>query len=354
MNKITSTNRVIPIATREAANWFARLRADDVSEQDRMHFEEWLEKDTANRKAYAEFERFWSTTGSYARDPMVAKATHSAVAEIPVPRHVYEPTTRKPKQTRFFAIAASICITAVGVATLVFWPYTNSSYQTAIGEQRAISLPDGSRVTLNTDSLIRIHYTDTVRTIQLERGQAYFRVAKEHRPFAVETKNRIVYAIGTAFDVYQDKADVVVTVAEGTVLVTDPGALTNAKPAESSGKFVRASQRLLLANGHPVTSTTVETAPMDRSIAWLSGKLVFNDEGLIQAVAEVNRYSKRHIVIGDAQLKTLRVSGVFPVGEPAEFVDSMSKYFALYAEPDADGNIVLYPQAKMKSLETSS
>lgn len=344
MSSIERPSPHIDIATREAAAWFARLRADDVSEQDRTRFERWLAADPRNRLAFSGFERFWSTTGTYAAEREVAEVTRGAIAESK--RVEKSRLIGGMRRRRYLALAASLLLAVGVVALLGVWPRFSNTYETAVGEQRSIVLDDGSRVTLNTNSEVRIAYSDKKRVVHLERGQAYFRVAKGKRPFEVEAKSGVVHAIGTAFDVYQIAGEVIVTVVEGTVVVADPTTVVkpSAHPGKElpAGRMLHASQRLELPDGKKVETVAVETAPVERSVSWLSGKLVFDNEPLASAVAEINRYSHKHVVIGDDTLQQLRMSGVFRVGDPDEFVDSVSRYFSLQVETDDRGRYVLY------------
>lgn len=352
MTTISRNKKPVNPTTREAAVWFSRMRADDVSEQDRAGFERWLQTAAEHRAAYAAFERFWSRTGDYASHPEVAEATHAAAnaadeieARIVAQQETSPASSTRPQQRRYLAMAASICMAVLAVAFLSLWPSDNQAYQTRVGEQRSITLADGSRITLNTDSRVRVRYSEGTRSVALERGQAYFRVAKEHRPFEVATRNGVVRALGTAFDVYQSPTGMVVTVAEGTVLVTE-AAETNTSPdrpvPDQGTTVLRAGERVAVSQQTQLEQASVEAAPVERSVAWLGGKLIFDAEPLQQAVAEINRYSTKRVLIGDAALADLRISGVFHVGESGDFVRSVSEYFSLRVESDSRGNYVLH------------
>jgi ferric-dicitrate binding protein FerR (iron transport regulator) len=134
------------------------------------------------------------------------------------------------KRVRLFALAASVLLM---IAAASAWIYTQrDTYTTGIGEQRSIALADGSTVDLNSRSKLRIRYTDNERDVELLKGQAVFRVAKDHtRPFVVEANGTRVRAVGTQFDVYRKTSDTIVTVLEGRVAV----ASENASPSHSAG-----------------------------------------------------------------------------------------------------------------------
>jgi transmembrane sensor len=398
-------------ATRQAAAWFARLRAEHVEESERIEFEKWRASSPANRSAFERFERLWATAGRFADEPIVTTTVNEAcqrmAARTPVnastdaPRRAAEgewpaqptawhqrssdvasesdqgrraqpqpaawhgrsghvstergharhndgasesghargvsapPAARRTQ--RHYAVAASIGFAVVASLALFFW-VTRFTYATSVGERRVVALDDGSRVTLNTNTRIRIDYSDTMRIVRLDRGQAYFQVAHEaRRPFEVITGNSVVRAVGTAFDVYEHGDETLVTLVEG-VVKTRLAASTPADEPAQLEQIVRAGQKVALVRGH---RAAVLPAAVDRSTAWLNGKLMFNDEPLSAAVAEANRYSKHQVKLGSPSLRDLRVSGVFRAGNQAELVQALGGYFSIQVREDENGDFVL-------------
>lgn len=360
MNRTSNQEAAIDPVTREAAAWFARLRADDATEQDRLRFQHWLNADPRHREAYAGFERFWSATGDYAADETVAEQVRSA--EIEAEKDLSRDSRRrKPRYAmRGMQAAAAACVLAV--MTVLLWEPIQESrgiYTTAVGEQRSIPLADGSRVMLNTDTRIRVAYSDQARVVHMRNGQAYFRVAKNpERPFYVETENGSVRAVGTEFEVYEHNGEIIVTVVEGSVAVSERHAAEVAIEAQqpndapNTEQLLQAQERIALAPGKAMTPVPVDPVPLKRSVAWTSGRLVFDDELLIEAIEEVNRYSKQRILVGDQRLRSLRISGVFRVGDTGDFVNTVSEYFSLRVETGSGGNYVLLGK-KIPPAETS-
>src|SRR6202040_1387699 len=114
--------------------------------------------------------------------------------------------------------AAAVCIAAAIVVGWMAWSHQGTSYRTAIGGIAAISMKDGSTVTLNTNSEIRVALNETERRVDLERGEAFFEVAKDHnRPFIVRVGDQRVIAVGTKFSVRREPNHVRVVVTEGRV-----------------------------------------------------------------------------------------------------------------------------------------
>lgn len=369
MNRTSNQEAVVDPATREAAEWFARLRADDATEADRARFRQWLEADPRHREAYAGFERFWSATGDYAADEAVANEVRAAERSATRKAGTGDRRRRRRPARRAMQGLAAACVLAV--ATVLLWEPIQESrgiYTTAIGEQRSIPLEDGSRVMLNTDTRIRVSYNEAARTVYLEDGQAYFRVAKNpERPFRVETDNGSVRAVGTEFEVYRNDNEVVVTVIEGSVAVSersrDEAAVEPSRPAPKAGesaapaksptdtpvaapeeKLLEARERIALAPGRELQKVPVDPVPLKRSVAWTSGRLVFDDEPLKKAIAEVNRYSKQRVLLGDVRLESLRISGVFRVGDTGDFVNTISEYFSLRVENRSGDYVLVVPR----------
>jgi transmembrane sensor len=207
-------------------------------------------------------------------------------------------------------------------------------YQTAVGERLSVTLEDGSRVTLNTDSVLRPSFDVHERRVVLERGQALFEVAKDTvHPFVVETAQRRFVAVGTAFDVRIDGDRVQVTMLEGTVRVERGG------PGETA--TITAGEQLTVLDER---QDRIQVAEPDRVTSWRHGQVVFEDARLADAVAEINRYSPVQIELADGALGDLRISGAFATGRPTVFVEAMTTYFPVDATNVDDDTVLLSPR----------
>jgi len=118
------------------------------------------------------------------------------------------------------AIAAAFLITLTLGALWLVTAHPGASYSTAVGSIKALPMKDGSTITLNTDSDIRVAMSDTERRVDLDKGEAFFEVAKDlNRPFVVRVGAERVIAVGTKFSVRREAEDVRVIVTEGRVRV---------------------------------------------------------------------------------------------------------------------------------------
>jgi len=175
---------------REASDWFARMSADDVTADDRARFETWLRTYSCNEKAYAELTATWK---ELVRSGPLVRAVHfGQVMNAASARSVRSPHWLAG------AVAATIGAIVLGIGWNLYRQKEETRFQTAIGEQAAVALPDGSSFDLNTNSRVEVDYSQRTRVIRLDRGEAYFKVAHDtHRPFWVHAGDRWVRAVGT-------------------------------------------------------------------------------------------------------------------------------------------------------------
>ena len=291
---------------REAGDWFARMNADDVSADDHVRFEAWLRTHSCNVKAYAELVATWKElvkSGPLVRAVYFGQVMNAA-------------STRSVRSRRWLvgAVAATIGAIALGVTWNLYKQKEETRFQTAIGEQAAVALPDGSSFDLNTNSRVEVDYSQRSRVVHLERGEAYFKVAHDtHRPFWVHAGDRWVRAVGTAFNVYLRPAGVEVTVSEGTVNVVNATAYefppSDASYAKSAAAVTAGEQAD--AHGHADVIRALNAAQLSRLLAWRKSSLYFQDEPLGDVVNELTRYTTLKIEIVDDSLRQLPVGGTF-------------------------------------------
>lgn len=317
-----------------AAAWFARMRADDVSERERREFQHWLAEEPRHRTVYEHLEMLWSDLGAHAGTQEIATRLHAIPARrLPAARQ------RPPRRhVAAWTVAALLLIAALVTGT-VFWSTrqpTSNLYTTATGERRTLVLQDGSHVTLDTDTRLAVAFSQRTRQLTLIHGRAFFHVAKDpDRPFLVITPDGIVRATGTQFSVYEHNDAVEVTLVEGHVIVTTDS------PTNHRGTVIamRAGQRLLMGKGY--AAPLLASARVNTDTAWLSGKLVFDDAPLSSAIAEFNRYTTDKIVIGDDRLRSIHVTGVFRTDDNRGFIDALKISYDLSAIEHGANTVVL-------------
>jgi transmembrane sensor len=310
----------------QATRWQGRLRepADNAAHgaARQAEFRAWLDTDARHPDAFDEAGRLWDLL-----ERPAARAFHAERAAIEAR---YPAAASRPRKVavsrnlsgngrrwtagfspgRAMAFAACLLI-AIGAGTV--WrddivTGLQSDYATAVGERAPVTLTDGSRLTLNTDSAIAVALGPTGRRVRLLRGEVWFDVAHDAaRPFVVETPQGRVRVTGTRFDVRLGDDETVVSLAEGRVELTASGALRKDAVALAPGE-----QSRLSASG---ISSPAKFDPV-ATTAWLNGKFVFYDAPLAEVVTTLNRYRHGRIVIYDGALNRLKVSGVFATDDP--------------------------------------
>jgi transmembrane sensor len=237
---------------------------------------------------------------------------------------------------RLVLAAAATLLLAVGISAYVALAPNGERYATPIGGLASVPLADGSKVTLNTDSQIRIALTDTERRVELGHGEAFFEVSKDAaRPFVVRAGSKRVIAVGTKFSVRREGNDIEVVVTEGKVRVEDL-AVRHSSRADGSadvfllpGSIARADEAGVLVQRKTLTEA-------EEQLSWRTGVLMFRDQNLGEAAAEFNRYNARKIVIRDPVVAALKIEGNFRATNVDAFVRLLESGFPVRAEMQVD------------------
>ncbi len=313
----------------EASEWFIDFRAGDVDGEARLRFIEWLRRSPEHIQAYLEVSGVWSELpssdpeGRFDIPSLIARARNEpdviplspVSSRPPPPLPAAEPRAlRKLSRRPVLAAAALALLTSITALFLWIDSDTARSYSTGIGEQRTIQLPDGSTVELNARSRVKVRLTDRQRDVALIEGQALFRVAKDkQRPFVVRVGDAQVRAVGTEFDVYKKQAETVVTVVEGRVET-----YSGADGADAATIMLSAGEQLIVL---PHTVTKPTRADTAAATAWVQKRLIFEETPLNEVAEEFNRYNRRTLAIDDAELQTLKISGVYSSTDPASLIN---------------------------------
>uniref|UniRef100_UPI002FC75D0E FecR family protein n=1 Tax=Phenylobacterium sp. TaxID=1871053 RepID=UPI002FC75D0E len=237
------------------------------------------------------------------------------------------------------AAAGGAVAVAAGLAVAVLWAADHPDvYQTRLGERRVVTLEDGSRVALDSATRLTVRLTRQARTLDLVAGQARFDVAKDvTRPFSVQAGRQTVVATGTSFSIDRLGDRVLVTLIEGRVTVIGAPPRRGTRPAPSASVELKAGERLVAADQAGAAPPIVEKVGLDKATAWENGQLIFEDEPLSAVAERVSRYTESPVVVKDAGVGALRISGVFTAGDLATFVDTVTQYLPVRAEKGSDG-----------------
>ncbi|WP_269713734.1 FecR family protein [Caulobacter sp. NIBR2454] len=300
----------------DAAGWFVLLQRDPRDDALRRSFENWLNASPAHQADWARVSRSWDTFGLLRDEPEVLRARRALRSDL----------RRSSAPVRWAAAVAAIVmaggvalfagLTATGPTPTVVAVRDVAVYSTGVGERQIVTLADGSRATLSTDTQLRVTDWGERRALTLVKGEAFFEVAKDPaHPFVVTAGGRTVTALGTAFNVRLDPDRWSVALLEGKVRVaslTSPDTIDMLPGAQ----LVQQGSR----------EWAVTRADVERVSAWRSGDVIFDDQPLNTIVAEMNRYSTRKIRIADQNLAATPLSGRFKTGDTAGFVATLEAY----------------------------
>jgi transmembrane sensor len=336
----TNTKPPLPKPNRqildEASAWFVEFRVGDADLDSRAEFDRWLRQSPEHIRAYLETARAYHELSALdservaklselisgaQRDENVLRLEPNAPDE---PASGPVPSTRT-KLRRWIpaSIAAAVAAGLVIWITLPKYPI----YSTGVGENRTITMPDASTITLNAATKIKVKYTKTERVIDLVAGQAFFQVAaNKYRPFVVRSGFAVVRDVGTQFDVDRTAGNTTVTVVEGLVALYSASSPRNGstlppEPPQDSGRspavFLAAGEQAVVS-AHEISTQT--HANIGAATSWLKHRFIFDGSPLSDVVDQFNRYNSRQIIIDDAALDGLRISGVYSSTDPDSFL----------------------------------
>lgn len=318
-------SRAPDLVREQAIAWLARLRSGPTDDE-RGEFLDWYSADARHANTYDALLDSWDDTGLAAQTPMGERSRAA---------------TRRSR-TRVAAAAATVLVLLVA-GTLAMNSFvhrdttTRAVLASRVGEIRTIALEDGSRVTLDTDSVVSVHYDRDQRRLELQQGRARFAVAHDaERPFIVAAGSSEVVAHGTLFDVDRRPDRIVVALLEGSVEVR-----RNAPSAGSGPTMLAPGQQVAIGGSAAPARPTMIRPPEAR---WPSGMLSFEDAPLADVVASANRYSPTQIIIADPAAGQHRFTGTFKPGEPSRLAETIGSMFRLRVDRDRPGTLVLASQ----------
>jgi transmembrane sensor len=314
----SNTPAEIPAEVQEAAAYWTVRLANDPSEADLAVFEAWIAENPLHLQVFNQAEETLSLIGEHSAGPELLTMRRDALERARQSQRQRWLGGVTLDRRQLAAAAAGLVAVPSGLAWWLATKPAGEMLKTGVGEQRTVTLSDGTRVTMDAMSQIRVAYSQDLRLLVLVSGRAFFAVAKDvNRPLRVRAGSRAVTALGTAFSVEREAKGVLVTLVEGRVAVSDPRANV---PIEMAPH-----QALRLSDlGAPVLSSGIDSS---RALAWRDGQIVFDDIDLAAAVARMNTYSRVPIVLGDAKLGSVRISGVFTAGDSMSFAEAMQSYF---------------------------
>ena len=336
----TATRQLEELLARKASAWVEILRNPTPAQ--RAEFVAWLKESPRNARDFllmlaldAELDHLDSSR-QVDIDALISSIDPRVAVVEPIGRRPrVETSPRQRPNRRWLRVAAAAL--AVGITTGGAWwlGATDSwqSYQTAVAEQRAFELADGSVVHLNTHSRVSIRLTRDSREVRLLSGEALFRVSHDpQRPFRVYTAEGVVQAVGTQFDVYERGQTTEVAVLEGRVTITSDAGRRDANPGMV--RLVASNERATITRAGVVAVRSA--VDVQDAVSWRERRLTFRDRTLAEIAAELNRYSHRRIMLKDEAIAGRRYSGVFDTDDLDSFAAVLARDGTLAVEATPD------------------
>jgi transmembrane sensor len=298
-------------------------------------FRRWLQEDAVNARAFELATDVWNEAANLRQIvPPVA------IAHRQVRGRLHRQSPGRFRATWAALATAAVALIVIGIALHL----RAGDIGTAVGEQRLLTLEDGTRIYLNTATRVVVHYDDRSRRVELKAGEAIFNVAKRPGwPFIVTAGDRQVTALGTSFLVRRDEQRVAVTLMEGKVVVSSLSspAVTTLDEAGSTvtgqsetGVSQPHNDTYMMAPGERLTFSgraiaQLDTPSLEKATAWRRGQVVLDDTQLAAAAVEMNRYSSVKLVIEDPQTRNLLVNGLFQAGDSLSFANAVAQTYGL-------------------------
>jgi transmembrane sensor len=320
-----------------AALWCIRLSEGALSEAEWAEFEAWL-AEPPNADLFQDAASVWQASGAIGDRPQVIAMRTEALTRF-----------RKANQRRWLSASPGWLARRIGYAAILlltlsmglYWyAMRPSAYATDIGERQLAVLDDGSRVSLDAVTQVKVQMKDAGRQVELLEGRAKFDVAKDPlRPFTVAAGDKLVVAVGTSFSVELIDGEVRVILYEGQVEVRDR--------FDTAQSAAAAPRRYMLKPGSELVGTIgagalaqISRPDLTQSLSWEQGLINFDREPLASAVERMNRYSARPIRLGDPSLAAIPIDGMFKAGDLDAFVEGVTALHPVRRKI-VDGAIVL-------------
>jgi transmembrane sensor len=227
-------------------------------------------------------------------------------------------------------------------------------YTSDVGERFYATLPDGSQISLNTNTDVLVSCSRTGRLVRLLRGEAQIKVRHERapRPFLVWTNHGVVEDVGTEFSIRQKQDSIEVAVTDGTVRVY-PRADTLHQPSSNAPLAVdgvgvelhKGAHVSVSADGKLWVLPMLNNDGLNRLLAWRTGHIDVDQIPLAQAVDEFNRYNHRKYELGriPPQYANHPLTGYFDEARIDDLLVAAEKelHIRFRKTEDAQGNILL-------------
>lgn len=308
----------------QAADWMQRRHFWTWSEQDQSQLDAWLAETPAHLVSYLRLEAAFNRADRLAalRKPLATRLARFARK------------TWWPLLGRGAAILVIVAGLAAAASQFLLSPVAKI-YSASVGEHKTIALFDGSRIELNTDTVLRVAVDKTQRKVWFDKGEAYFAIHHDAaHPFIVITGDHRITDLGTEFLVRKEFGGVEVSLVEGRARID------TASPWRPSQSALLTPGDVVMATANSMSLMKKSSAVLGDEMGWRRGLLIFRDTALADAAAQFNRYNTRKIIIADHAVARLVVGGTFPANDAPLFVRAAQGLFGLHVENRGTATVI--------------
>lgn len=315
--------------SRTAAEWAARMRADNVSDQDRSDHIQWLMASPDHAREYENMQLAWART-DIAHEYAVRRLQELELLDDAPP---VRSRWRRPRLS-WVVMSLWAAVLLLSVPTIMLWPGRGTEYHTPRGEQSTLKLADGSTLTLNTQSSVTVEVNILRRRVTVNGGEVLFNVAPDaRRPFRVVSGSRTIVVVGTQFDVRRIAGHTMVSVARGVVALE--------RPAAAADIYLKKGDRVSYTQNGDL-GPLVKINPNEVA-SWSRGMLIFRSASVGEVVAELNRYYSDPILVSDPELAARKLTGVFLLKDRKKTLKLLQVSLNARSEAAANGSTLLAP-----------
>ncbi|WP_323635119.1 FecR family protein [Pectobacterium polaris] len=290
----------------EAIAWLVRLTSGESSPSMLVAFKEWHRQSPEHAKALDDARQLWIALGEVLPESATIEPANNVVPLV-------APTPSPTRRRLGLAVAASV---VMAVALGVYSQWNHYDYSTQTGEQRLVTLSDGSKIQLDTDTALNVDYRSGMRQVQLARGEAYFDVAHDpSKAFVINAGFGQVRVLGTAFSVKRDGEAIWVTVTRGRVQVSG-GSLDR-------DTYLVANQQVHFTSNDK--RPAIASLDAEQALSWRSGQVQFANTSLDDVLQTLKRYDKRYWVYDSSAAKHIKVNTVVNIHNIDEWLDGVQR-----------------------------
>jgi transmembrane sensor len=297
---------IAPAIVEQASEWLMLHWDGELRGEQRHAFARWQAADAEHRRAWQRLQQLQHTLGGVPADSA---------------RAVLRDTPDTQRRAALKLLGALLMVGGSGylVRRSEPWQAAFAEHRTATGEIRYVTLSDGTRLDLNSDSAVDVRFSATERRIRLIRGEILLTSGHDAlRPLIVETAAGDVQALGTRFAVRELDAGSRVDLYEGRVRVTP---VHGAAVQMNAGDSLWFDQRQTLAL--PAVGAN--------GSSWTEHRLIAERQPLGEFVTQLSRY-RPGLLRCDPAVSGLLLTGVFPLNDTDAILAALERSLPVHVQ----------------------